>query len=93
MLDFIIELVLDLLFEGSYEISKNKKINKWIRYPFAIIVIMIFLAFIFAIILLGVLLFSENALIGSVIIGWGVYVFIMSTNKFRKVYIENSQKD
>ena len=93
MLDFIIELILDLLFEGSYEISKNKKINKWIRYPFAIIVIMIFLAFIFAIILLGVLLFSENALIGSVIIGLGVYIFIMSTNKFRKVYIENSQKD
>ena len=32
-MDFIIELVMELLLEGSIEISSNKKVSKWIRYP------------------------------------------------------------
>lgn len=39
MLDELFEFILELVVEGSIEISKNKKINKWIRYPLIALII------------------------------------------------------
>ena len=36
-MDFIIELVLELLFDGMMEASKSNKVPKFIRYPLIII--------------------------------------------------------
>lgn len=30
-MEFVIELLLDLIIEGSIEVGKNKKVSKWIR--------------------------------------------------------------
>ena len=32
-MDFLIELIGDVLIEGSFELATNKKVSKWIRYP------------------------------------------------------------
>lgn len=33
IMDELIEFILDLLLEGGIELSANKKVSKWIRYP------------------------------------------------------------
>ncbi len=32
-MEFLMELVIDLLLDGSVEVAKSRKISKWIRYP------------------------------------------------------------
>ena len=41
-MDFIIELVIELLLEGSIEISSNKKVSRWIRYPLILFIVTLF---------------------------------------------------
>lgn len=39
-MDMLIELVVDLLFDAGLEVTKNKKISKWIRYLFIGLIIL-----------------------------------------------------
>ena len=32
-MELLFEIILDLIFEGSIEIIKSRKVSKWIRYP------------------------------------------------------------
>ena len=36
-MDMLIELMIDLLFDAGLEVTKNKKINKWIRFLYFIL--------------------------------------------------------
>lgn len=58
-MEILLEIIFDLLFEGSIEIVKCKKVSKWIRYP----LIAIFAAL--YIFLIGVIGFLGIALIAS----------------------------
>ena len=33
LVDFFFDFIFDFVFEGGIEISKNRKISKWIRFP------------------------------------------------------------
>lgn len=87
-MDFIIELVFDLLLEGSMEVSSNKKISKWIRYPILALLILFFATVIFGIIVVGVLILPKSILGGIFMILIGLIMLIMSIIKFRKKYLE-----
>ena len=67
-MDFIIELVTDLLLEGSFELSKNLKTPKWLRYPLIIFVILFFIAVISIIFIVGYLTLKESTIIGILLI-------------------------
>ena len=41
-MEYLFEFIAELLLEGSLEISKNKKISKWIRYPLLITISLFF---------------------------------------------------
>ncbi len=56
-MELLLEIIFELIVEGSAEVAKNKKISKWIRYP---IVVLIFL---FIITIIGLLTFIGFALI------------------------------
>ncbi|MDD6224528.1 MAG: hypothetical protein PUB18_05990 [bacterium] len=87
-MDFVIELVLELLLEGSMEISSNKKISKWIRYPILALLILFFASIIFGIIILGILIIPDNIFGGIFSITVGLFVLVMSIFQFRKKYLE-----
>lgn len=91
-MDFIIELVFDLLLEGSMEVSSNKKISKWIRYPILALLILFFATVIFGIIVVGVLILPKSILGGIFMILIGLIMLIMSIIKFRKKYLEIPNK-
>lgn len=90
-MEFIIELILELLLEGSMEISSNKKLSKWIRYPLIIFITTIFLSVILLILYLGLSLLNYWFLVGMIFLVIGIIMFISVIIKFKKLYIEKKK--
>ncbi len=86
-MEFIFEFLLELIFEGTLEASKNKKIPKYIRYPLIGIIILFFLAVIGLIFFVGIMFFKESVIGGIFFIAIGVFMLIMSIIKFRETYL------
>lgn len=86
-MEIIFEFILELFLEGSIEISKSRKVPKWIRYPLIIIISLFFIAIIGFILLEGILVLKENMLIGIFLILIGLFMLIMSIIKFRETYL------
>lgn len=91
-MELIFEFIFELLLEGGLEISSNKKVNKWIRYPILAIIILFFLTIILGLIFIGITMIEENVFASLFITGVGIFLLIMSIIKFKKVYIEKKEK-
>lgn len=87
-MDFLIEILLELIIEGSIEISSNKKVPKWIRYPAIILITLFFTIIIFGVLALGVYILKRNIFVGIVIILIGLILLISGIREFKKKYIE-----
>ena len=85
-MEYLLEFILELFLEGSIEVSKNRKIPKYIRYPVIVILSLFFLAVIGLLFLVGILSFQENILFGILFILIGLLMFIMGMIRFRKTY-------
>lgn len=59
-MDDFIEFLLELLLDGSIEVSKNKKVPKWIRYPIMILLILLFSLVLLFIIYLGLSILRDS---------------------------------
>ena len=87
-MEFLIELLLELIFEGGIEISSNKKISKLIRYPLIFLIVLTFLSVIIGIFILGLLIFKENIYLYLLMFLISVILLICLFFKFKKLYIE-----
>lgn len=91
-MEYLIEAILDLILEGSIEISKNKKVPKWIRYPLIVLLCLFFMIVILGLLILGIYFLDKNIFIGllfmliSIILGIGIFI------KFRKEYKEKKNE-
>ena len=90
-MDELIELVLDLLLEGGIEISSNKKVSKWIRYPIIGLLMLIFTVVIIGLFILGILLVEENILISLVIILIGIIMLVGTIKKIKEYNLERKE--
>ncbi len=80
-MELLIELIFELILEGSTEVAKNKKISKWIRYPIAMILILFITAILSLLIFLGFeLIFQEDkfAILGGIFFLIISIIFIIS---------------
>ncbi len=91
-MEYIFEFILELVFEGSIELSKSNKLPKYIKYQLIIVIVLFFIAVIGLIFLLGILSLKENILLGILLILIGLFMFIMSVIKFRKTYLAKINK-
>lgn len=91
-MEYIFEFILELVLEGSIEVSKSRKIPKYIRYPLIVIISLFFIAVIGLIFLVGILSLKENIPLGVFFILIGLFMFIMSVIKFRKTYLIKTNK-
>lgn len=91
-MEFLIEFVLEILFEGSMELSTNKKIPKWIRYIFMVLIILLFLTVTIGLIVLGLLFINKEPLALFFII-IGTVLLILSIIKIKKLYFEKETKN
>lgn len=92
-MEFIFDLIFELLLEGIIEVSSNKNISKWIRYPLSIILILFFSFLIFLLIYLGVLLMKENWLCSLFFITVGIIMLIGCLTKFKEIYNKIKKKN
>lgn len=74
-MDILIEFLLELVFEGVFELSRNKKINKWIRYPMIVIVTLSIIAIIGGLLTLGIIFILKNTLEEIII---GIFLIIVA---------------
>lgn len=87
-MDLLIEIILELLFEGGAEICANRKISKWIRYPILFVFFTIVFIIVFGLIFLGILELKTNLPAGLVFLVIGLIMLVCIVLKFRKQYIE-----
>ena len=87
-MDFILELVIELLLEGSIEISSINKVSKWIRYPLILFIVTLFAGIILLMFYLGFSLLNKNALVAILILIISLFMLISAIVKFKKIYIE-----
>lgn len=59
-MELLFEFLIELIFEGSIEVAKNKKISKWIRYPLILIILLFIISVISLILFLGILLMIKE---------------------------------
>ncbi len=91
-MEFFFELIVELVLEGSIEVSKSRKVPKYIRYPCIMILSLFFLAVIGLLFFAGIRSFRENVLAGIFLISIGAFLLIMSVIKFRKTYLTKRNK-
>ena len=89
-MDFLIEFITELILEGTFELSKNKKTPKWLRYPLIILVSLFFIAIILIIFITGYLALKEIPLLGIFLILLSLIFSVLSINKFKTTYIKRN---
>ena len=91
-MDEIIEILLELIVEGGIEISGNKKISKWIRYPIITIIILFFTLIIGLFFFLGISILNENIQGGIIAILIGIILLVLGIIKGKEKYLEIKNK-
>ena len=61
-MEFLVELIMALAFEGTLELSTSRKIPNWTRYPLIVLIGLFFAASIGLILLLGLLMLQDMAI-------------------------------
>lgn len=90
-MDFIIELVIELLLEGSIEISSNKRVSRWIRYPLIVFIVTLFAGIILLMLYLSFSLLNKNVLVAILILIISLFLLIAAIIKFKKLYLEKKK--
>ena len=88
----IIEIVLDLILEGSMQLSQNKKLPKWIRYSLIGFLILFFSIVIISLFIIGLVILKESIL-GYLIIIISLLLLIGGIIKVKKVYSKKVGKE
>ena len=88
VIEFIIEFILELIVDGGIELTKSKKVSKWIRYPIVGITLIITTGIFALLFFIGFGLLNETIVGGLVILGLTIFLLILAIRKLRKVYAE-----
>lgn len=86
-MEFLFDLIFDLIMEVGMEASENIKIPKCIRYLIIAVISLFFIAVIGLIFFVGVISIDENIFLGVFFILLAVVMLILSIFKFKKTYI------
>lgn len=75
-MDFFIELIGEILIEGSFGLATNKNVSKWIRYPILSILIIVCSIITFGILFVGINSLNENFWLSIILIVISLLLFI-----------------
>ncbi len=92
-MEYIFEILLELVLEGSIEVIKSRKVPKYIRYPLIVLISLFFIAVLGLIFFGGILALKKNVLVGILLIFLGALLLIMSVIKLRKAYLTRANKE
>ena len=86
-MESIIEIILELVLEGSIEASKSSKIPKPVRYLITAMIVLLFIAFIGFIFWDVVIVLNDNIPAEIFLILMGVVMTLLGVIKFIKTYL------
>ena len=86
-IDIIFEFIIELIAEGTIELSKSIKVPKYIRYPLIVIIALFFVGIIGIVLFAGIVSFEQNIVLGIVLIALALLMFLVGISKFRKTYL------
>ena len=92
-MDFLFELLFELIAEGTVELSKSIRVPKYIRYPLIGIIVLFFAAVIAVLLIAGLVSLGENLLFGVILIALALFMLVMGIVKFRKTYLIRKHKE
>lgn len=84
-MDFLMELLLELLVDGGIEIASNRKFPKSIRWLIIILIILFYAIIIFGLIILGIILMNKNIYVGWLLILIGLLLLYFAIKKFNQL--------
>ena len=87
-MEFLIELLVDLILEGSMEICEDEKMPKWLRYICLTIVTLVFGSVTIGLFILGIYAGKENIYAGIFFVLIAFIILISVILKFEKKYIQ-----
>lgn len=91
-MDLLFEFIIELALEGTVEISKSRKVPKYIRYPLIGLTVLFFAAAIGIMFLVSIVVVKENLFGGLVFLALTLFLLIMSVIKLKKTYITKIRK-
>lgn len=92
-MEYIIEFILELIFDFGIEATQSNKVPKFIRFILITIISLIFISVISLIILIGIAIIKKDIIGGIIIILLGLVMLVSAIIKFRKTYlIKKEQK-
>lgn len=83
-MEWLIELIGEILIEGSFELATNKKINKWIRYLLFGILTFLFSLVILGIAYLAIRVWKESVSIALILFGIDLFLIVASFKRIQK---------
>ncbi len=87
-MDMLIELVVDLLFDAGLEVTKNKKISKWIRYPLIVLIVLFIIGVIGCLMCVGIVMILSKEkfqmLLGAFILLVAIVLLICTIKNIKK---------
>ena len=90
-MEFLFEILLELILEGTMTASQNKKVPKAVRVFLIVLISALYLSVIGLILFIGVTCWKTNKIGGLIIITIGSVIFIMVAVKFRKMYLDKTR--
>lgn len=86
-MDMILELLLELAVDGGIELSGNRKLSRWIRYPLIALVCLFFGSVIALVLYMGISVYPEEPLASVLLCLLGLFLLVGTVLKFRKLYL------
>ena len=90
-MEFLFEILLELILEGTMTARQNKKVPKAVRVFLIVLISALYLSVIGLILFIGVTCWKTNKIGGLIIITIGSVIFIMAAVKFRKMYLDKTR--
>ena len=92
-MELILEVLLELILEGTIEISKSKKVPNIVRYPLIIFIILLFIGVLLVIFCTCIIAYQKiNKICGILLIIIGIIMLVSSVIKFKKIYFKKDNK-
>ena len=86
-MEVLFEILLSIIVEGSIEISSNKRLSKWVRYPLIILLGLFFASVILCVLFVGISSLEQNIFVGLLLIFIGLIMLFGCIYKFMRKYI------
>lgn len=91
-MEFLLELLIDLIVDGSMELSTSKKVPNFIRYILIAFIVLLYLSVIGILFVLGIIIGKENPAAGSLLLISSLVFLVFSVLEFRKKYLDKGKE-